>query len=213
MVRLAKPLRWVRDWFVGLLHLGDSPGRIAMGAAVGMFVAMTPTIGFQMLIVLFLLLIIPGNRAAGLPVVWITNPATVVPIYGFNYWLGAKLLGATHGTETSQAWREVVRGVPGMEGLFSSPIRWCAETWTWLGQVWHATNDIVGPLWLGSVLTGLAAAGVTYFLMYYLVDFYRKRLKERLHLLASLKARRARKHAERLARKQNGAAGDSGDDS
>jgi uncharacterized protein (DUF2062 family) len=201
MSRLTKSIRRVRDWFVRLLHLDDSPHRIALGAAVGMFIAMTPTVGFQMLIVLFLLWFIPGNRAAGVPIVWVTNPATILPIYGFNYWLGATLLDQPPDATVAEDWGKVAGSVPGLGGLLTAPVAWLGRMWDWLGDLWRAMEDIMGPLWLGSVISGVVAGLVAYALMYYLVDFYRKRLRARLHLLARLQALRARKHADRVARK------------
>jgi uncharacterized protein (DUF2062 family) len=44
------------------------------------FVAFTPTVGIQV-IVLFLTWLLCANKAISLPIVWLSNPATIVPIY------------------------------------------------------------------------------------------------------------------------------------
>lgn len=210
----AKKSQRLRDWFVHLLHLDDSAHRIALGAAVGMFVAMTPTVGFQMLLTLLVLLFIPGNRAAGLPIVWITNPATVVPIYYFNYRIGVFLLGEPEGVNMQADWRKVVDTVPSLGQLFTAPSGWVAEMWQWLGDLWYAMSDIMGQLWLGSILVGLAAGLVAYGLMHWLVRFYRGRIAERLHRLAELRAIRQHRHAERRRRKaEAGAAAEASESS
>lgn len=209
MSRLTKALRQTRDWFVHLLHLDDSAHRIALGAAVGMFVAMTPTIGFQMLLVLLLLWFIPGNRLAGLPMVWITNPATMVPIYYFNFRLGVLLLGEPKGGYLKEDWSRVVRTVPALSEMLTAPAAWVGEMWRWLGNVWSAMEGILGQLWLGSAIVGLVAGAAAYAVMYFLVRVYRRRIRERLHRLAALHALRARRHAERLARKRRAAEGES----
>jgi len=201
MSRFTALLRRLRDWFVHLLHLDDSAHRIALGAAVGVFVAMTPTVGFQMLLVLLLLWFIPGNRAAGLPLVWISNPATLAPIYYFNYRVGVVILGRPAGVNVKAEWAAVVEAMPGIARLAASPVRWLGGMWMWLGHVWHAMEKVLPQLWLGSAIVAVAAGLVTYLLMYHLVNLYRRRLKERLHLLASLRALRARRHAERQARR------------
>ena len=81
-----------RKWFRAMLMLDDSSHRIALGAAIGMFIAMTPTVGVQMVLVLtFALLTRPFfrfNKVAALLMVYVSNPLTVVPIYWFNYKLG-----------------------------------------------------------------------------------------------------------------------------
>jgi len=201
MSRFTALLRRLRDWFVHLLHLDDSAHRIALGAAVGMLVAMTPTVGFQMLLVLVLLWFIPGNRAAGLPLVWVSNPATLAPIYYFNYRVGVAILGLPAGVNVKSEWAAVVGTMPDVGRLLTSPVRWLGSMWMWLGHVWHAMEKVLPQLWLGSAIVGLVAALVTYLLMYHMVNLYRQRLRERLHLLASLRALRARRHAEREARR------------
>jgi len=201
MMSLGSYVRRLRAWFVHLLHLDDSTHRIALGAAVGMFVALTPTIGFQMLIVLLLLTFIPGNRVAGLPMVWVTNPATAVPVYVFNYRVGAWLLGHRVAGEVYQEWADLVHRVPSFWQVFHSPVIWMGDLWSWLGRFWKAMEGIMAPLWLGSVVVGLAGALATYAVMYCLIRFYRDRLRGRLERLAHLRGLRARRHAARRKRK------------
>jgi len=203
-VPLKSGLRRLRNWFVHLLHLDDSAHRIALGAAVGMFVALTPTIGLQMLIVLFLLLFIPGNRVAGLPMVWITNPATAVPIYLFNYRIGTWVMGQPPGVDLRQEWGELVRDVPSIMQVFRSPMAWIADMWAWLGAFWKAMESVMAPLWLGSAIAGLVAGLAIYLVMRYLIRFYRNRLRERLQRLADLRMLRAHRHAQRRAAQKAG---------
>ena len=63
-----------------LLQLDDTPESIALGAAVGMFVAWTPTVGIQMVVVILLALVIPMNRLAALIVIYISHPLTMIPM-------------------------------------------------------------------------------------------------------------------------------------
>lgn len=82
-----------RKWLRAMLMLDDSSHRIALGAAIGIFIAMTPTVGIQMLIVLALAVVTRPwfrfNKVAALLMVYVSNPLTVVPIYWFNYKLGS----------------------------------------------------------------------------------------------------------------------------
>ena len=64
-----------------VLHADDPPHRLALGAAIGVFVAFTPTVGLQMMLTVSLAWLLRANKVIGLPVVWISNPATLVPIY------------------------------------------------------------------------------------------------------------------------------------
>ena len=76
-----------------LLQLDDTPESIALGAAVGMFIAWTPTVGIQMVVVILLALVIPMNRLAALIVIYISNPLTMIPMYYLEYLLGLQVLG------------------------------------------------------------------------------------------------------------------------
>lgn len=65
----------------------DRLPRVALGASVGMFVGLTPTVGIQMYIVTVVWLIsrygfrIRFNLPLAISLVWISNPVTTVPIY------------------------------------------------------------------------------------------------------------------------------------
>jgi uncharacterized protein (DUF2062 family) len=92
------PLRewWPRTkhFFVhGIFHLDDTPHRIALGVAIGMFVAWTPTIPFQMMLTVALCFVCRANKVVGLPFVWLTNPLTLIPVYTPNLFVGQWLLG------------------------------------------------------------------------------------------------------------------------
>lgn len=141
-----------------LLHADDPPHKIALGAALGMFVAFTPTVGFQMVIVVFLAWMFRANKLAGVPIVWITNPVTVVPIYYPCYLLGAFLLG----TEilTVDQW-------PTVEQLSGS---W----WHKVTTFWNFTLTIFGPLWVGGCVIGLVTGGITYVIAFVGISKYRK---------------------------------------
>ena len=90
--------RKVRDFFIyRVLHVDDTPHRIALSVAIGIFVTWTPTIGLQMIITVLLCWLFRANKVVGVPFVWISNPLTIVPIYYPNYVVGCWLLGGEYG--------------------------------------------------------------------------------------------------------------------
>ena len=92
--KLRAAIKSVKDFCIlRILHADDPPHRLALGIAIGMFVTFTPLIGFQMLISVFLAWLLRANKLVGVPLVWISNPVTFVPIYYPCYWLGCKVLG------------------------------------------------------------------------------------------------------------------------
>lgn len=83
----------IRDFVVyRILGIGDSPHRIALGVAAALFITFTPTMGIQMLLAFGLAALIGGNRMVTLPIVWISNPLTAVPMYYANWCVGHLIL-------------------------------------------------------------------------------------------------------------------------
>ncbi len=151
----------IKNFFIyRVFHVDDTPHRIALGVAIGMFVTWTPTIGFQMALVVALSWLLGGNKLVGVPFVWISNPLTLWPIYYPGYAIGRFILGGE--------WPEpdFIKAIA-MNGSFLQRI----ETW------WRETYHVLAPLWLGSILLGLAIGAVSYVAIYYTVIEYRKAVK------------------------------------
>jgi len=154
-----------RDFLVyRVLHADDTPHRIALGVAVGVFVAFTPTIGFQMVLAVALAWLIGGNKVVAVPFVWISNPFTMVPIYLPNYYVGRWLLGSS---------------VPPPD--FGQVVQ---ASGTWLEKVrmwWDVTWQSFTPLWVGSLVVAFVLAIPSYFVFYWMVVLYRKALAKVKH--------------------------------
>lgn len=66
---------------------------LARGVAVGLFVALTPTLGLQTVLMIAGCVMVRGNFPAAFLVSWISNPVTVGPLYfAFNV-LGEAVFG------------------------------------------------------------------------------------------------------------------------
>lgn len=177
------PIRFIagkieRFFVYRVLSLNDTPHRIALGVAIGIFVTWTPTIGAQMALTVALCLLLRANKFVGVPFVWISNPATIVPIYGPNYVVGCWLLG---------------EGYKGMEALREA-MSLTGGLLEWLGRFWWATRDIIVPLWLGSLIVGLVLGVISYVAIYLAVINFRR---QRQRLREALRARRAARAASK----------------
>ena len=162
--RFAKSIRrtwrrWRRIIVNKVLHADDPPHRLALGVAIGVFVTFTPTIGFQMAIVLFLAWLLGANKAVGLPVVWLSNPATLVPIFWPCYHLGRWLL---HTPSISSAW---------WSSITHPPAGWAER----VAFYWTRITEVFWPLWVGGIVVGLLAAYVSYYAVFYILCTYRMR--------------------------------------
>lgn len=78
---------------VRFLRLQGTPDEIAKGLALGIFIGMTPTFGFQMVLAVFFALLLRENKLAAVLGVWITNPVTAPFIYALEYESGRILVG------------------------------------------------------------------------------------------------------------------------
>lgn len=70
-----------------------TPHQMALGVAIGVFGAFQPIPLLGLPLALALAWVLGANRFVVVPLLLITNPLTVVPIYVLSYWLGCWLLG------------------------------------------------------------------------------------------------------------------------
>lgn len=78
---------------------------MARGVAVGLFVGLTPTVGFQTLLMIVGCMIARGNFLAAFVVSWVSNPFTMGPLYwGCNILGKAVLRALPLRVDSSPAW-------------------------------------------------------------------------------------------------------------
>jgi hypothetical protein len=88
-----QPKRKIRELVTQLKeHKGD-PHYIAMGMAIGAFIAITPTIPFHMVIAVALAFVFRCSKVAALIGVWISNPITIPFLYYGSYKVGMFFIG------------------------------------------------------------------------------------------------------------------------
>lgn len=64
---------------------------VARGVGVGLFIALTPTVGIQIVMMLGACLLVRGNFLAAFVVSWISNPVTMAPLYVGYHALGERI--------------------------------------------------------------------------------------------------------------------------
>jgi hypothetical protein len=79
--------------------LNGDPHYVAMGMAVGVFVAVTPTIPFHMALAVALAFALKASKPAAVIGVWFSNPITIPPFYYGSYKLGMLMLGRNDGLD------------------------------------------------------------------------------------------------------------------
>lgn len=165
--QLKQWFRRAKDFCVyKILHADDPPHRLALGIAIGMFVTFTPLIGLQMVLAFFLAWLLRANKLVGVPLVWISNPFTIIPIYYPCYAIGCRLLGTPvvrdEWTQIQDSWRD----------LLSDPAtRWGDKVQFW----WDNLMDFVGPLWLGCMVVASVTGILSYYISLAVIRAYRLR--------------------------------------
>lgn len=134
------------------LAIEGDPHNIALGFALGLFIGMTPTMGFQMAIAVFFAIPLKWNKLSAAAGVWITNPVTAPFIYWINYVVGKKtfniqIVHKCFGDPSARSLLDLVKETP----------------------------DILLAMTLGGIVLGLPLAVLGYYLSYALVSRYQKR--------------------------------------
>lgn len=86
----------LRDKLSLILSVKDTPHRISMAFAVGIFIGMSPLFGIHTVLGIAVAYLFGLNRVVTIAGVYITNPWTIIPIYTFSTWIGAKCLRMNH---------------------------------------------------------------------------------------------------------------------
>jgi len=89
--------------------LQGDPHYIALGMAIGVFVAITPTIPFHTVMAVALAYLFKASRPAAIIGVWASNPFTVVFLYIACYKVGMLLFG--HALEDADSVMELVHAM------------------------------------------------------------------------------------------------------
>jgi uncharacterized protein len=140
-----------------ILGIADTPHRIAWGVFLGLFIAVTPTFGIQIMLYVALSTLLRANKISGVPILFVTNPVTIVPVYYAAWWLGSKMLGSTPDGE-----------VPTFPNALRHPD---GATWAAIGD---AILDVGAELWVGAVAMGLVGGAICYGITYWGVLAFRR---------------------------------------
>jgi uncharacterized protein (DUF2062 family) len=163
-----------------ILHVDDTPQRIARGMAVGLWVAFTPLIGIQMAIALAGAILFRANKALAVMCVWLSNPLTLVPVYGPCYLIGRFLLRRIHpDVQVSQVGEQLSR-------IFSFST---LLTSFHSAAYWKDVAEVFGKIGLevsiGCFILGTLFAIVGYFGTYWIVTNHRAKSGRRRFRLKS----------------------------
>ncbi len=185
--KASRSLKWLFLRLSPLLRIlkgfRGTPEAIAGGFSLGLFLALTPTVGVQIIIAIFLATFFKLSRPAALLSVMVTNPLTVPPIFTFNYWVGKFFFD---GPQVREVYGQLLGIAKEMAKLdiweVGAQIRAFAE----IGR------DMFIPLTVGSLIVATVAATFSYVLLVRFFWFLKLR-QERKRRLKNIKAAKNKK--------------------
>ena len=150
-------LSLIRRLYERFIRIRGEPREVALGFALGILVGMTPTIGVQTPIAIFIAALLKWSKLSAAIGVWISNPVTAPIIYSVTYITGAKILS--------------------LDPVFTMPL---SPTWSTLKAMLQKAPQAIGAMTVGGVILGIPIAIISYYLAYVAVEKYQKDVKEKL---------------------------------
>jgi uncharacterized protein (DUF2062 family) len=135
-------MSWLRRTGQVLLHVEDSPTRVAAAFGAGVFIAFFPLLGIHTGLALLVAVAFRLRKVAILLGAWVNNPWTLTPMYTAGTLLGCALLG-------------------------ESPASLGAIDWSSSGRAFYASlvagfRPLLMPFVVGNLVLGAAAGGASY---------------------------------------------------
>lgn len=148
----------LKRFYVRLIKIRGHPREIALGFALGIFIGLTPTMGVQTVIAIFIASIFKWNKISSAVGVWITNPVTAPVIYSVTYLIGARMMG--------------IRTVGNIGEKFTDI--------DYLIKLLQKAPEILLAMTLGGIVLGVPLAFAAYHFCYSAVTRYRDDIKRKL---------------------------------
>ena len=153
-----------------ILHIDDSPHKISLGVAIGLFIAYSPLLGLHLLQIIVFSILLRANKFAAFASTWVSNVFTYGIIYYPAYLLGRIICdffpnyNALGDQQVSSLFNELFAPKNMLSGFYTK------EYWS---QFWMLLKQIGPELWIGCLILGSIAAVGSYFICYYLIKSHR----------------------------------------
>lgn len=128
-----------------LLHVDDTPHRIALAFGIGVFIAFFPVLGIHTLLALGIAFLFRLSRAAILMGSYVNNPWTLAPLYLAGTLVGCAILGVS------------------TEGLAS--VDWGGDGGGFSSSLFAHLRPYLWPFVLGNVVLGAVGGALGYAVM------------------------------------------------
>ena len=154
-------------------RLPDSPKRISLGIAAGVFASFTPLYGFHFFVAMILAKLIRGNMLAALTGTFFGNPLTYVPIGVISLNFGCFILGIDQLAPDKiieifiGAWSDFGQNLVAI--TLHQPTKW--------HKLGLFINEVFLPYSIGCIIPGLVTALICYYISFPLIFAFKNRSK------------------------------------
>lgn len=157
-----------------ILSLNDSPHSVALGVAIGIAIALSPTIPFHMIQAFFFAWLFKANKTAAVLSVWVSNPFTDAPMFFSEYLTGAYLFNyPLIDLEIFSGYVEQVLAFTIMDPI---------NLWHQMVELFKLTWQQIGvPMFLGSFIWASILSPLFYYMTFRIVS--KRRLAQQKRLL------------------------------
>jgi uncharacterized protein (DUF2062 family) len=152
-----------KDLIKKLLHIEDTPERMALAYSIGIFLGFSPFLGFHTLTALAIAFLFNLNRVAILLGTWSNTPWWIVPYYMMATWVGMWVTGFCIDGKTL---KEIFK--LGMDQGFMS-----SDFWSRIASQW----GLLLSFGIGSLILAILLSLIAYPLSLRWIRFYRSHRK------------------------------------
>jgi uncharacterized protein (DUF2062 family) len=160
-------MSYFKDKFRTILQLHETPHRIALAFALGVFMGNSPFLGLHYIGGISFAWLFRLNKIVAFVGVSVNNPWTIVPISTLCVWVGAKLLSI----------KDVLPEVDWQSVTFTTVLSWMKNLVTDPENFMALLKDIwplLKAFFVGGMVVCTLSAIVSYFIMHNIVTRYRK---------------------------------------
>jgi uncharacterized protein (DUF2062 family) len=159
-------------------RIPDTPQRIALGFACGVFASFSPLFGLHFFYAAFLAWLVGGNVVASLVGTFAGNPLTFPLIASVSMALGRRILGyGGSGRDFGRVTDAFKQGGEGLWQGLKSLFGYGEPDWNKLAAFF---TDVLWPYFVGGLLPGLVAAVASYYVTLPLIAAYQAARRQRL---------------------------------
>ncbi|NOZ25261.1 MAG: DUF2062 domain-containing protein [Nitrospirae bacterium] len=140
----------IRDRLKIIFSVRETPRKIALAFAMGVFIGISPFLGLHTLMAIAFASVFRLNKLVTLAGAFVTNPWTIIPIYSFATWIGIKMTGH-ESTLTQTNFKEIT-----------------------IVNIFSILKELILPFFVGTICFGLVAGAVSYLFVYSIMKRMRK---------------------------------------